>query len=249
MQGWFTLSFLTTPIIVMVFLCQISFWQMLQIVLLQGLRISNGTALQTVDQRKWSSMVRMAEDRASSFGQACHARGFKMSLRSLSDGTFRAVVDLAALINVGTSLSASDDLSGEAQQILIIIDIVCLSLYFFESAVLLSAYLWDFFFSFQNVFDLTMNVVLLVDLLFTILKLDGAGLNAQAIRAVRAVRIIRLGRRIQGVVQFANCLDASAEPAVGPFFMLLTILFAGLEANQIFFGVKQGVLIQTGVQL
>jgi len=232
------------PVIIYVLVCQIVVWQLLRTIVLQGLRITNGMALQTNDQKIWEAMVQKSKEMFLSL-YTSRARGLKLALKIQSNTWFQSIFDLAVVVNIGTMLSWHDGLSQEAQGQLFIIDAVCLGFYFSESVLLLLGYLHEFFWSLANVFDLIVNLLSLVDLMLTATSDGGGGFNVQALKAIRAMRIIRLGRRIKGIAQFAKCVQLSVQASSGAYLMLmLIVVFAAIAAQQMFANVKEGLFIQ-----
>lgn len=220
--------------------------QLLITVVINSLKVTSGSGLQTDDQKAWYATQRMCGSKCAAYQQSkgsSGSRGWQVAISIKRSWLFRTVVEVTIVINVVTMLFVSYGASTMQEDIIQIINFACLLVYLFEMLTALVADAHIYFLNPWNIFDMIINIVSSLDLYYWFISVQ-PDVEIISLRSARVLRLVKLASRSPEISILLNFSVKALKSCIGCYlvWVFLMLLFA-IPANQMFTGIRQSVYV------
>ena len=228
--------------------------QLLIAMVINNLKETSGTGLQTDVQKAWIATQRMCESKCVAYRvsrDSTGGRGWSVAKDIKSHPAFRIIIELTIGVNIVTMLCVSYGASQTQEGIMQYINAVCLIVYYFEMITALVAEAHVYFLNGWNIFDGIINIVSTIDLYYWYTSVDGSvdSLEIMSVRSARVLRLIKLAGRSPQISILLRFTAKAIRTSIGCYLVwfLLMVLFA-IPASSMFSHTRQSEYVDLTTQ-
>ena len=222
--------------------------QLLIAMVINSLKISSGSGLQTDAQKAWFATQRMCRSKCLAYmvsKGSTGSKGWSVAIALKRHWLFRTTIEITIIINVVTMLCVTYSASEMQEDIIQSINFACLVVYYIEMLTALVADAHIYFLSSWNVFDAIINIVSTLDLYYWYTDVNGGepSFEIMSLRSARVLRLVKLAGRSPQISILLNFSVKALRTSIGCYILwfFIMILFA-IPAHQMFSGIRQSVV-------
>jgi hypothetical protein len=219
--------------------------QLLIAVVINNLRESSGSGLQTDEQKSFIATQRMCESKCAAYRASrgsTGSRGWSVAKDIKRHPVFRTVIEITIVINIVTMLCVNYGASKTQEDVMQYINAACLLVYYIEMITALLADVHLYFLNGWNVFDGIINIISTLDLYYwyTNVNGDADSIEIMSLRSARVLRLVKLAGRSQQISILLHFSAKALRASIGCYLVwgLLMVLFA-IPASMMFSQTRQ----------